>query len=201
MQVKNKKTMEIIVKVLDEYWTQFGKSPALSEIAERSGVSVATVSRYVQTLIDKGQVVRRGKFCALSTNNTMHGAVVRSFPVVGDIACGVPILASQNIESYVSMSDSLVGAGEFFFLRAQGDSMIGAGINDGDLVLIKRQNAAEDGQIVVALTDDETATLKRYFVDKENKRIRLHPENESMSDMFFENVSVQGVAVKVLKNL
>ena len=79
--------------------------------------------------------------------------------------------------------------------------MIGAGINDGDLVLIKRQNAAEDGQIVVALTDDETATLKRYFVDKENKRIRLHPENESMSDMFFENVSVQGVAVKVLKNL
>ena len=78
--------------------------------------------------------------------------------------------------------------------------MIDAGIDDGDLVVIKQQSSAEDGQIVVALMDDE-ATLKRFYRDEKNKRIRLHPENESMGDIFVDDCMIQGIAVKVIKDL
>ena len=78
--------------------------------------------------------------------------------------------------------------------------MIDAGIDDGDLVVIKQQSSAEDGQIVVALMDDE-ATLKRFYRDEKNKRIRLHPENESMEDIFVDDCMIQGIAVKVIKDL
>ena len=78
--------------------------------------------------------------------------------------------------------------------------MINAGINDGDYVIIRKQNYANEGQIIVALIGDE-ATLKRYYLDRENKRIRLHPENNRMKDMFYDEIAIQGVAVKVIKDL
>ena len=78
--------------------------------------------------------------------------------------------------------------------------MINAGISDGDLVVVRQQETAEEGQIVVALIDNE-ATLKRYYLDKRHKRIRLHPENDKMEDMFYKTISIQGVAVKVIKDL
>ena len=87
-----------------------------------------------------------------------------------------------------------------FILRAYGDSMIEAGIDDGDLVLIRQQNYADDGQIVVALMEDE-ATLKRFYPEPEKHRVRLHPENSAMEDIIVDNCVIQGVAVKVLKDL
>ena len=78
--------------------------------------------------------------------------------------------------------------------------MINAGISDGDLVVVRQQETAEEGQIVVALIDNE-ATLKRYYLDNRHKRIRLHPENDKMEDMFYKTISIQGVAVKVIKDL
>ena len=95
---------------------------------------------------------------------------------------------------------SLFSSGDFYLLRASGDSMIKVGICDGDLVLVRRQNHADDGQIVVALMEDE-ATLKRYYREPQNRRIRLHPENDSMEDIYVDNCAIQGVAVKVIKNL
>ena len=94
----------------------------------------------------------------------------------------------------------MVGSGKFFALVAKGNSMINAGISDGDIVIIRLQNSAEEGQIVIARVDDE-ATLKRYYLDRKNKRIRLHPENDEMQDMFYDQVDIQGVAVKVIKDL
>jgi repressor LexA len=120
--------------------------------------------------------------------------------LVGSIACGGPKFAEQNITEYFKLPTALVGYGDFFLLRADGESMINAGIDDGDLVLIKRQNVAAEGQIVVALIDDE-ATLKRFYIDRENRRFRLHPENDAMSDIFVNEVAIQGIAVKVLKDL
>jgi len=120
--------------------------------------------------------------------------------VLGSVSCGVPRFAEENIEEYVSLPEALFGRGEFFILKAKGDSMIDAGIDDGDLVVIKQQSSAEDGQIVVALMDDE-ATLKRFYRDEKNKRIRLHPENESMEDIFVDDCMIQGIAVKVIKDL
>ena len=119
-------------------------------------------------------------------------------PVLGSISCGLPKFAEENIEEYVRLPVSLFGRGDFFLLRANGDSMIEAGIDYGDLVLIRQQNCAEPGDIVVALIDDE-ATLKRFY--PENHRIRLHPENSEMDDIYVDNCIIQGVAVNVIKNL
>ena len=91
--------------------------------------------------------------------------------------------------------------GEFFLLRTDGDSMINAGISIGDRVLIRKQYYAETGQIVAALVEGENATLKRYYPEPEQLRIRLHPENDELEDMYFDDVLIQGVAVKVIKDL
>ena len=120
--------------------------------------------------------------------------------VLGAVSCGVPKFAEENIEEYVRLPVALFGSGEFYILRANGDSMVDAGIEDGDLVLIRQQNYANEGQIVVALMEDE-ATLKRYYPEPQKRRIRLHPENSSMRDIYVANCIIQGVAVKVLKDL
>ncbi len=121
-------------------------------------------------------------------------------PVLGRIACGIPKYAEENIEEYIRLPVALFGQGDFFLLRAYGDSMIESGIEDGDLVLIRQQSSADDGQIVVALMEDE-ATLKRFYPEPSKHRIRLHPENSHMDDIYVDNCEIQGVAVKVLKDL
>ena len=120
--------------------------------------------------------------------------------VLGDVSCGLPRFAQENIESYIELPRQILGEGSFYLLRAKGDSMIGADIDDGDLGVIRQQNTARDGDIVVALMEDE-ATLKTLFWDKKHKCIRLHPENPKYRDMLVRNVLIQGVAVKVLKNV
>ena len=125
---------------------------------------------------------------------------VSYLPVVGSIACGTPLLAEENIEKYLPVPTDFLGAGKFFILRANGNSMIKAGIEDGDYVIVKQQETAETGQIIVALINDE-ATLKRYYIDNEKQQVRLHPENDKMKDMYFKNVIIQGIAVKVIKDL
>ena len=97
-------------------------------------------------------------------------------------------------------SVSLFGTGEFFILRANGESMIEAGIEDGDLVVIRKQEHANEGDIIVALVENET-TLKRYYLDKKGQKVRLHPENKTMEDFFVRTCRIQGVAVNVVKSL
>ena len=126
---------------------------------------------------------------------------INIIPIVGEIACGSPILAEENIESYLTISGSFLGDGEYFALIAYGDSMINAGIDDGDYVVIRKQSFANEGQIVVAMVNGGDCTLKRYYLEREKKRIRLHPENDDMADMYFSNIAIQGVAVKVIKNI
>ena len=79
--------------------------------------------------------------------------------------------------------------------------MINVGINDGDYVVIKKQNVAEEGQIVVAMVNNGDCTLKRYFIDRKKKKVRLHPENDEMEDMYYKEVAIQGIAIKVIKNV
>ena len=117
-----------------------------------------------------------------------------------DIACGVPKYAEENIAEYVKLPVSLFGSGDYFILNASGNSMVNAGIEDGDMVLIKRQDYANPGDIVVALIEDE-ATLKRFYRDDENRRVILHPENDYMEDIYVKQCIIQGVAVFVFKKL
>ena len=113
----------------------------------------------------------------------------RSVPLVGRVTAGLPILATENIEDYLVLPQSLQGRGDLFALRVQGESMIEAGIEDGDIVVLRRQEAAENGEIVVAMIDDE-ATLKRIYY--EDGHVRLQPENAAMEPIYADEVVILG---------
>ena len=125
--------------------------------------------------------------------------------MLGDIACGLPLLAEQNIEEYVDLPESWVGTGQFFALHANGDSMKDIGINSGDIVIIRQQETAESGQVIVALVDESSATLKRYYPRLEDKVVELRPENNAFEtqiiDLRERAFAIQGIAVKVLKDI
>ena len=119
---------------------------------------------------------------------------------IGTIPCGPLDDREEYIDGYVRLPKSFVGKGSFFILTADGNSMIDAGIDDGDMVIIRKQDYARRGDIVVALADGQS-TLKRYYPEPENKRIVLHPENEEMDDIIVSSCLIQGVATKVIKSL
>lgn len=197
MRSKDKTLMAAIEKFVSDYTDSNGISPTMQEVADGVGSSKATVQRYIAQLCEDGILDYSGYRTMTSTKT--KAAAIR-VPVLGTIACGIPKFAEENIEEYVRLPVALFGKGNFFILRAYGDSMIEAGIDNGDLVLIRQQNYADEGQIVVALMEDE-ATLKRFYPEPKNHRIRLHPENSRMDDIYVDNCEIQGVAVKVLKDL
>lgn len=120
--------------------------------------------------------------------------------IAGEIACGNLNDSFKGNYEYYPMSNSILNTGEHFVLMAKGDSMINAGIDDGDYVVIKRQPVANNGEIVVAIVDNET-TLKRLYYDDKNQKIILQPENDNYSDMYFDELEIQGIAIQVIKNL
>lgn len=197
MRSKDKTLMAAIEKFVSDYTDSNGISPTMQEVADGVGSSKATVQRYIAQLRDDGILDYSGYRTMTSTKTK---AAATRVPVLGTIACGIPKFAEENIEEYVRLPVALFGKGNFFILRAYGDSMIEAGIDNGDLVLIRQQNYADEGQIVVALMEDE-ATLKRFYPEPKKHRIRLHPENSRMDDIYVDNCEIQGVAVKVLKDL
>ncbi|MDY6424003.1 MAG: transcriptional repressor LexA [Bacteroidales bacterium] len=194
MNCKNGETRDKILSFLIKYRNENRMSPTYQEICDGVGLkNKASVAAYMKELEELGVVTVQGHR-GIRINKKPQ------VPVVGSIACGIPSYAEQNIEDFDEIIKAELKGDDYFMLRASGESMTGVGIHDGDLVIIKRQNSARDGQIVVALIDDE-ATLKRIKIDKKNKKVILHPENPAFSDMEFDNVNIQGIAVKVLSNL
>ena len=197
MRSKDKTLMTAIEQFVSSFTDNYGISPTMQEVADGVGVSKATVHRYITQLVEDGVIEFSGWRTMASTKTKVEA---NSVPVLGEIACGIPKFAEENIEEYVRLPVALFGRGKFFILRAYGDSMVEAGIEDGDMVLIRQQNTAQEGQIVVALMEDE-ATLKRFYPEPENNRVRLHPENSHMQDIYVDSCEIQGVAVKVIKDL
>ncbi|MBQ5885171.1 MAG: repressor LexA [Clostridia bacterium] len=200
MRTKNSEYFIQIEEFIKEYYEKNGISPSMREISQKVGISCATVHRYLSTMRDEGKIKYSGHRSIISSQSVRDFGEVLKVPVLGRVSCGMPKYAEENIEEYINLPTSIFGNGNFYILYASGDSMIEAGINDGDMVLICVQNTAEVGDIVVALIDDEV-TLKRYYPDPVHKRIRLHPENRSMKDIIVSDCIVQGVAVKLIKDL
>lgn len=200
MRTKNNEYFKLIENYIDNYRDTNGTVPSVREIATGIGISKSTVSRYLTDMREDGIIEYSGcrNISTRKAKKTQSDTI--EVPVVGLISCGLPFLAEENIDEYVHLPVSLFGSGEFFILRASGDSMIEAGICSGDLVLIRQQNYADEGQIVVALIEDD-ATLKRFYPEPENHRIRLHPENCTMDDIYADDCMIQGVAIKVIKDL
>ena len=201
MRSKNQEYFALLERFIDSYTDSQGVSPSTREIAAGTGLSLATVSRYLSYMRDNGMIDYVGQRNIITQRKRMTSIGSNKVPLLGAVSCGIPKFAEGNIEEYVQLPTALFGKGDFFLLRASGDSMIEAGIDNGDLVLIKHQDHAEPGQIVVALIGDDEATLKRFYPEPQRGIIRLHPENPSLDDIIVENCSIQGIAVHVMKSL
>ena len=200
MRKKNPELYQTIKTYVERHYEIEGRSPTVREIESGTGITRPTVQRYLTAMRESGEIEYNGIRGIRTMSMSKTARETAAVALVGQVACGTPIYAEENVQEYYRFPVALLGQGNFFLLRAKGESMIEAGISDGDLVLVRQQNTAEPGQIVVALIDDE-ATLKRFYPEPEHHRIRLHPENEAMEDIYVENCLVQGVAVKVLKDL
>ena len=200
MRTQNPRLYPKIAEFIDEYRDQYNLAPSVQEVANYLGVSKATASRYLCRMREEGTVTCNGYRSISTLKSKENPKPTVKVAVLGRVSCGIPKFAEENIEEYVRLPVALFGRGAFFILRANGDSMIDAGIDDNDLVIVRQQNYADPGQIVVALVENE-ATLKRYYPEPRNKRIRLHPENKNLEDIYVDNCLIQGVAVKVIKDL
>ena len=200
MRSKSPEKMNQILSFVDQYYRRHNKSPSVREISAHVGLAPSRVSAYIIEMDEKGMLSYTGKWRGVTTDNMVRERTCK-IPLLGEIACGKPLFAEENIECYISMSSVLSCTADCFALRAKGDSMINIGIADGDIVVARKQSTADEGQVVVALVDGCEATLKRFFYDAPNHRYRLHPENDDMEDMYYEDVAIQGIVIKVIKDV
>ena len=203
-----------ILEYIDSAIRDKGYPPTVREIGQAVGLnSPSTVNNHLNTLQDKGYLRRDPtKNRAIEVHwDAGSGAVidrrpVTHVPLVGDVAAGSGVLAAQNVEEVMPLPSDLTGEGELFMLRVRGDSMIEAGIFDGDFVVARKQETADPGEIVVAGISGEEATVKTFT--REGSCIVLNPANSSMSPMRFETnanpdeqVQIFGKVVTVLRKI
>ncbi len=196
MRVLSEETKNQIAEYNLEYQRKNGLSPSFRNIMHALNLgSLATVQRYIKQLEAEGRI-ERTNIGNIAPMPKLWGGETVTVPLVGKIACGKPCLEVENIEESFSLPCSIFGSSEMFMLRAFGDSMVDAGIDQGDLLVIRKQENANDGDIVVALVNGEN-TLKRFY--RERGGIRLHPENKAMKDIVVKSCEIQGVLVSCIK--
>jgi len=198
------KRQQEIFDFIKRYSAKYGYPPTVRDIGKAVGLaSSSTVHAHLANL-EKIGLLRRDPTKPRAIELLDRAAAgVRSLvrpglPLVGQVAAGQPVLAEENIEDYVPTPDLAGGEAGDYLLRVRGDSMMNVGILDGDLVVVKRQEAADDGDIVVALVGED-ATVKRYF--KESDHVRLQPENDSMEPIRSREVRVLGKVVGLMRSL
>jgi len=187
---------------LEREITRTGKAPSLRQAAVEMGVSHAAISQLIKALEEKGNIKRDGRYSRTIylLNRTREPAGVmrwREVPVVGSIAAGLPLYAQQEWGGSVVVDAAIYRASNLFALRVKGDSMKGAAILEGDLAICEPRQYAENGEIIVALINQEEATVKRFFLRK--KHIELRPENPAYKPMTypFNEVLVQGKVIGI----
>ena len=195
LKPKEQRVLDFINKTIDEQ----GYSPSVRDVCAALGFkSTSTVQMYIDRLVTKGYICKSdGKSRTIRKAEDSDGLHKYKVPVVGQVAAGLPILATENLEGYLTYSSQKnYEESKLFALKVKGESMIDVGIFDGDYVIIEQKNYAENGEIVVCLVDDE-ATVKRFF--KENGVYRLQPENKSMQPIIVNEVSVLGKVVALIR--
>lgn len=194
-QIKRMKSEEAVFRYIRDYITENGYAPCVREVCRACDIkSTATVFNIINRLkdrglLDKSDIKRRA--IALKSRAV-------SVPVIGTVAAGQPIFAAESYEGYVSLPDNFFSGEDLFMLNVKGSSMKDIGMFDGDMVVVRKQDTADNGDIVVALVDD-SATVKRFF--RRDGKIILHPENREMDDFIFEDVSILGKVVGLIRNI
>ncbi len=195
MKVTNEEKVMSILDYIKDYQVKEGKSPSYRQIAKAfSFPSIATSQRYVGILQSRG-LIRKNDNGQIHIPSNLNKGTTITAPLVGNIACGDPIYAEQNIEETYQLPTAIFGSKQLYGLIAKGNSMTGVGIYDGDHVFYQPCDTAENGEIVVALIND-SATIKRYF--KKDKNFVLHPENPDYKDIIAKELKIQGVVKHVI---
>lgn len=191
-----------ILQFLKDFLREKGYPPSVREIGKAVGLkSSSTVHGYLSKLEEYGFIRRdptKPRAIDLLEDKPWERTV--NIPLVGNVTAGEPILAEENIQDVFSFPQGLLGTQDkTFMLRVQGESMINAGIFNGDYIMVREQDTANDGDIVVALIEKESATVKRFF--KEKDRIRLQPENDTMEPFYETNVEILGKVIGIYRQM
>ncbi|MBA2174019.1 transcriptional repressor LexA [Halobacillus locisalis] len=206
MSKLSKRQQEILDYIKEQVMLK-GYPPSVREIGQSVGLaSSSTVHGHLSRLEKKGYIRRDPtkpraiEVIELEEDQSIPRSEAAYAPVIGKVTAGSPITAVENIEEYVPLPSNLAGSEDnTFVLIVQGESMIEAGILDGDMVVVRQQQTAQNGDIVVAMTEDEEATVKRFF--KERNHIRLQPENATMDPIIINDVSILGKVVGLYRTV
>lgn len=206
---KLSKRQATILEFIKQEVKDKGYPPSVREIAEAVGLlSSSTVHGHLDRLEKKGFIRRdptkpRAIEILSQDDDMIESNVipfpVKQIPIVGKVTAGIPITATENIEDYFPLSSHFVGDNNVFILNVVGDSMIEAGIHSGDFVIVRQQQTANNGDIVVAMTEDDEATVKTFY--KEKDHIRLQPENASMAPILLKNVTILGKVIGLFRDM
>jgi repressor LexA len=203
-----------IIEYIAETVRQRGYPPSVREIAEAVGLASTSAVHHHLEALDREGLLERGathsralrltpaaqmRTGGYSSPASQLAAQVFSLPVIGEIAAGGPIEAYQDTSETLTVPEALAAGTDAYVLKVRGDSMIDAHITDGDFVVIRKQDTARNGDIVVAQVEENAVTLKRFF--KEKNKIRLQPANESYAPMYYDDVRIQGKLIGVIRRV
>jgi repressor LexA len=203
-----------IIEYIAETVRQRGYPPSVREIAEAVGLASTSAVHHHLEALDREGLLERGathsralrltpaaqmRAGGYSSSMSQMAAKAFTLPVIGEIAAGGPIEAYQDASETLSVPEALAAGADAYVLKVRGDSMIDAHITDGDFVVIRKQDTARNGDIVVAQVEENAVTLKRFF--KEKNKVRLQPANESYAPMYYDDVRIQGKLIGVIRRV
>lgn len=186
---------------IDEYYLDHHKSPAVRDIAAGTGISKTAVQRYLTDMKAHGEIEYNGRRSIETDLSRVMTDITPAARYDSTVSCGLPTEVNVEPAEVLPLPKSLVGEGTFFILTAKGDSMTGIGVDDGDLVIVREQNACKDGDYAVVLVDGRETLLKTVTYLPDEQAYLLHAENPDYPDREEHNVTIQGVAIKVIKSL
>lgn len=188
-----------VLDFISDFTTGNGYPPTVREISDHFGISIRAVQDHLIALQKKGflsQAQKRSRSIKV-LSDSQNQPFVGKVPLLGTVAAGKPLLSEENLDGYVNLTEPFVRPGKnYFALRVRGQSMINAGILEGDLAVVEQANVAVDGQIIVAVIDD-AITLKRYY--KEAGRIRLQPENPDFQPIYCQDIRIVGILSNIVR--
>lgn len=194
----NEKVLSNISEFIKVFQLENGRSPRYREIQRHLNLSsLSLVERYVNILEEKGEL-KKDKLGSIDITYNINLSQSIIAPVVGEVRCGEPIFAQENIESVYRLPTEIFGSGNIFLLHAKGDSMEGVGIREGDLLVVKKCESAENGDVVVALLED-SATVKTFY--RKHDHVVLHPENDRYDDIITKDVKILGIVKQFIHSL
>ncbi len=199
MRSKSPEMMESIKNFAEDFYLKNFKSPTKVQIAQALNITPGTVSKYLTHMKNLNMIEYDG-YTVHTEQTHKYSSGQCSAAILGSVSCGPLLFENENIEGFIALPEIIFGKGEFYILKANGDSMKDAGIDDGDWVVVKKQNFASEGDIVVALVEGAN-NLKYFFRHKEKDCAILRSANKDYKDILVDELTIQGVATQIIKKV